>query len=194
MAPCRLKTLYGVGVMHYGKYSSITHPKAYEVWGGILERCYSEKSLLKHPTYANCTVCVEWHNFQNFVEWFILNYTQGYHIDKDLLILGNTEYSPDTCVFIPRWLNNILLDSRASRGNLPLGVRHSGNKYVARISCNGSSKHLGSFNTIDLAYSAYCKAKGAYLIATASLTEIPSKIRNNLLVLGGQFIRGETCQ
>lgn len=193
MAPNRMKTLFGVGVMNYGAYSSITHPKAYKTWAGMIERCYSNKSVEKHPTYVECTVDEVWHNFQNFVPWFEANYVEGYHLDKDLLILGNTVYSPQACIFIPRWLNNILLDSRASRGELPIGVNSLFGKYRARFSCNGKSKHLGLFSTPELAYAAYCKAKGAYLVAMASAKEVPQKVKNNLIMIGQQLLGGTVC-
>ena len=193
MAPNRMKTLYGVGVMGYGKYSSLTHRTAYDAWANMLERCYSPRCLKKHPTYIGCTVADEWHSFQNFVEWFDKNYIQGYHLDKDLTILGNKEYSPSTCVFVPRWLNNILLDSKASRGVYPVGVTYLDGKYRARFSCNGVCSYLGLFGTPELAYMAYCKAKGSYLIATASIKEIPEKIRHNLALLGHQLIGGVPC-
>lgn len=194
MAPNRLKTLYGVGVMNYGEYSSLTHPKAYKTWSGMIERCYSTRFLEKQPTYRNCTVDPEWHNFQNFVPWFEANYVEGYHLDKDLLVLGNTIYSDKTCVFIPRWLNNILLDSQSSRGALPIGVSYLYGKYRARFSCKGRSEHLGLFASPELAYAAYCKAKGAYLVAMAEVKEVPDRIKSNLVLLGHQLLGGVTCR
>jgi len=194
MAPNKLKTLYGVGVMNYGEYDSLTHPKAYSLWAGMLERCYSSKSHEKHPTYKECTVCTTWHNFQNFVPWFEANYVEGYHLDKDLIISGNKVYSASTCVFVPRWLNNVLLDSKGKRGPFPMGVSYKSGKYQARFSCHGKSVYLGVFTTVALAKAAYQKAKGAYLIAAASAKDAPAVIKGNLILLGQQLIRSASCQ
>lgn len=43
-------------------------------------------------------------------------------LDKDILVLGNKIYSPDTCVMIPNYVNCLLTDTRKSRGSYPLGV------------------------------------------------------------------------
>ena len=44
------------------------------------------------------------------------------HLDKDLLVLGNQEYSPDKCVFVPARINTLLLANGRSRGEQPIGV------------------------------------------------------------------------
>ena len=46
----------------------------YNAWRNMLMRCYDEKNFLKQPTYEDCTVCEEWHNFQNFAKWYDDNY------------------------------------------------------------------------------------------------------------------------
>lgn len=66
----------------------------------MLQRCYDKDSLEKNPTYKDCTVAEEWHNFQNFAEWFKENYIEGYHLDKDIKIKGNRVYGPDRCMFV----------------------------------------------------------------------------------------------
>lgn len=99
-----------------------THIRSYTTWVHMLRRCYSEKSLAKRPTYTNCSVCQEWLLFSNFEKWFNTNYREGLHLDKDILVEGNKVYSPDTCCFVPQYLNSLFTDSARVRGNLPLGV------------------------------------------------------------------------
>ena len=89
----------GVGYMGDGTHKPTLngkHTKPYKTWVGMIERCYCTKRLLRFPTYSDCTVCDEWHNFQNFAIWFDDNYIEGYHLDKDVKIKGNRVYSPDT--------------------------------------------------------------------------------------------------
>ena len=52
-----------------GKRKRIWICPYYITWTHMLQRCYSEKSQLKHPTYKGCTVCDEWLIFSNFKTW-----------------------------------------------------------------------------------------------------------------------------
>lgn len=92
--------LYGVG--YYGvKQRSLKNPrKAYDAWNHMMYRCYSEKAKVTHPTYKDCFVCEEWHNFSAFYAWYTENYIDGYELDKDIKIKGNKIYSPNTCTFV----------------------------------------------------------------------------------------------
>ncbi len=95
-----LPSVRGVGFIGEGVYrASISgvETEAYKSWARMLTRCYSAYT---HPAYAGCTVCEEWHNFQNFAKWHEDNYIKGYHLDKDTKVVGNKMYSPDTCQFI----------------------------------------------------------------------------------------------
>ena len=83
--------------------------KFYAVWSDMLRRCYSEKRLARHPTYRNCTVCSEWLLLSNFREWFNIHYRDGLALDKDILVKGNKIYSPDTCRFVPEYINSLLM-------------------------------------------------------------------------------------
>lgn len=99
-------SVFGVGFIGVGKYkvsdnSKIT--KAYQCWSNMLERCYSYDWHNIYPTYAECTVHSEWHNFQTFAKWYHENYPADcgdYHLDKDIKIDGNKEYSPIACTFV----------------------------------------------------------------------------------------------
>lgn len=95
--------VYGIGFIGEGKHKTTISGKStkpYQTWLGILERSYSEKCHDRFPTYKGCTADKEWHNFQNFAEWFEANYINGYELDKDILVKGNKIYSPDTCKFV----------------------------------------------------------------------------------------------
>lgn len=119
-----LKTkTFGVG-KHKARVNGKITP-AYNAWNNMLVRCYDEEYQRKKPTYIGCSVCEEWHNFQNFAGWYYINHPQessGYCLDKDLLVIGNRKYGPDLCIFIPNEINCFITDSSAMRGDLMIGV------------------------------------------------------------------------
>lgn len=95
--------LFGVGFFGDGKFSAREDGRLtvrYNTWADMIQRCYDEKYHVKKPTYKNCTVCKEWHNYQLFSEWFEDNHIQGYQLDKDIKVDGNKIYSPETCMFV----------------------------------------------------------------------------------------------
>ena len=81
----------------------------------MLIRCYNKKDLEKNPTYKNTTVCIEWCNFQNFAQWFEKNYIDDWALDKDILVKGNKVYSPETCCFVPREINEVFKNSTSNK-------------------------------------------------------------------------------
>lgn len=159
----------GVGFMGCGRFTQKSDE--YNVWYNMLRRCYDEKlQLNKTPTYAGCLVCDEWHNFQNFAEWYNSNYPKGvdckYHLDKDLLGDGKL-YSPDTCCFLHKCINIALITKTKSVGYNPRGVCRDGNKYQAKITIDGNVKFIGSFNTKVEAGNAYNDEKLKYILRLA---------------------------
>lgn len=136
---------------------------AYDAWHGMLKRAYSARYHDKQPTYVDVTVCDEWHCFTVFRSWWLDNYRDGYGLDKDLLIVGNREYGPDTCVYVPAWLNAFTIDAGAARGSLPIGVcidKRSG-KYQShcRNPITGKKHGLGQFTTPEAAHQAWLAYK-----------------------------------
>lgn len=102
-----LPIMCGVGFIGVGDYKTGfngVHTRAHAVWSLMIARRYDKETQYKYPTYKGVTICKHWHNFQNFAEWFYLNYIEGYDLDKDKLQRGvkNKVYSPETCVFISK--------------------------------------------------------------------------------------------
>jgi len=158
------KTVLGIGYLGQGEYKGCeinNQSKQYSTWRSMLRRCYSVNAHEKQPTYINCTVIEEWHNFQVFAKWYDENiYTirdEKLQLDKDILFKGNKIYSPDTCVFTPQRINLLFIKREAKRGIYPIGVlSHSNNRF--RAHCNNTEKvtiELGLFNTIREAFTAY---------------------------------------
>jgi hypothetical protein len=177
------KTLYGIGFIGYGKYSSKGLGKeAYKHWASMLCRCYNEKYQKKQPTYIDCFVSEKWHNFQIFCEWFFKNYKKGFELDKDILLKGNKIYSEDNCCFVPKEINNLLLKNNKKRNNLPIGVHKQKNRYIAQHRIKGQPFYLGSFLTKEDAFLEYKKYKEMHIKKKALQFEdkIPFNVFNVL--------------
>lgn len=136
--------------------------RAYRYWHNMISRCYNIKSSCRDNCYAGCSVCDDWLTFSNFELWFNgLNPPDGYHLDKDLMKKGNKVYSPDTCVFIPRYLNVFIADE--PRGSNMTGAhyhKYSGGFY-SRVSnpLTGEIENLGYFKTEIAAHLAWLSRK-----------------------------------
>ena len=108
------RSVCGVGYIGEGKYKVKENGKntrVYDTWHDMLRRCYDSKFHEKRPTYVDCEVCEEWHNFQNFAKWYDNNYYEiegeRMHLDKDILVKHNKIYSSETCVFVPHAINSL---------------------------------------------------------------------------------------
>lgn len=147
-----------IGFTGIGKYTKTRHgryKKIYEVWSGMIKRCYSVNSHKIHPTYKKCTVCKKWHNFQNFAIWFEQNYTSGLHIDKDIIISGNTEYSPLTCKFVSQKENNQKANAKYFTLISPTGKQHR--IYNLEKFCRNNNLHSASLRQVRSGKRTHCK-------------------------------------
>lgn len=126
-----LPSVHGVGYLGDGPYKACTGKnkkmtEAYGYWSRMLRRCYDESSLIKSPTYKGCTVCEEWHNFQNFAKWHYENHPQDgkkYELDKDLSCYGmrGKLYSPATCIYVTKQINNEEANAKVYKFKNPSG-------------------------------------------------------------------------
>lgn len=167
----------------------------YDCWRNMLVRCYDENVRSQYPTYAGCTVCDEWHNFQNFAAWYdeqAKDRTVKYDIDKDMLSNGAKIYSPDTCVMVPRWLNNFLIRKSSYINSALVGVSfdHVRGKFRASASDGGQTKYLGLFNSEVEAHKAWVKHKLSVLkkrkreIDSINTNLYPSIVRDIRAIIG----------
>tara|TARA_R110000764_G_scaffold89387_1_gene170896 strand:+ start:1201 stop:1839 length:639 start_codon:yes stop_codon:yes gene_type:complete len=116
---------YDIGFVGIGKHTPSLKgktSKAYRAWSNMLTRCYRGSYAEKNPTYKDCTVCDEWHDFQNFASWFNGNYTEGLHLDKDIKTEGNKVYSPLTCLFVSPADNAIKANAKVASLLSPDGI------------------------------------------------------------------------
>lgn len=135
---------------------------AYDAWRGMIQRCYSDKFQVKNKTYCGVSVCDEWRSFMAFREWWIENHVDGWQLDKDLLSDARV-YSPDTCIYVPGWLNKFTNDRMAARGDFPVGVyfHKQIGKFHARCSnpLTGKNESLGYFASKEHAHSKWFDRK-----------------------------------
>jgi hypothetical protein len=151
--------------------------KACQLWENMRQRVESEVFHKEQPTYKEVDICEEWLDYQNFAEWFDVQvnsggYKEGWHLDKDLLSPPTHKvYSPETCVFLPKDVNNILMDTKRKRGNAPRGVTLTKGAYCARVNRGTLPELSKSFNCPIEAFNFYKEHKENYVKYLISLYE-----------------------
>ena len=183
-------SVYGVGVKGTESIVDENGKKldSYDCWKSMLERCYSAKCQKKHPTYIDCRVCDEWLYYPNFKKWYDNNYyeveNRTSQLDKDILVKRNKVYSPNTCIFVPSFINTLFTKCQKSRGAFPVGVYYhkASKKYMARLRVfedgKSTTKYLGCFGTVNEAFEVYKQAKEEYIkeVADEYKDKIPAKL------------------
>lgn len=175
------KTVFGIGYVGEGKYGTCYNkgkPASYKIWINMMRRCYDKKHHKKSPTYIDVKCCSDWHNFQNFAQWYDEHYYeivgQRMELDKDILHKGNKLYSPDNCIFVPHRINVLFVKNNAVRGQYSIGVTWNKTTCVYQSNCstydNNQLKqiHLGNFNTEREAFESYKKFKECYIKKVAN--------------------------
>ena len=182
--------IYGVGVYAEGPYQAKSGGRntyVYDLWRGMLRRCYSPEAHRKQPAYIGCSVAPEFLIFQQFAAWAVTQIGFGYpryHLDKDLLQPGNRIYGPDTCVFVPFDLNMFTTSNAAKRGQWPQGVswKRKNRRFVAQIKTDGVVQYLGLFQDAHTAAAAYATAK------TSAARRWASRLRAGEFVVDAKVI------
>ena len=159
---------YGVGYLGEGKYKVSENGKnsdKYNIWYGMLKRCYCPKYQERYPTYKGCRVEEYLLNFQHIGEWLESNYYEvpgeRMHLDKDILCKGNKVYSRETCIFVPEKINVLFTKCDKTRGDCPIGatILPSGNYQVECRNGYGESVYLGTYSTKEEAFRVYKEYK-----------------------------------
>jgi hypothetical protein len=183
------KTVYGVGFIGEGKYRPSnnrkdTHP--YKTWSSMIKRCYSEKFQESNHAYKDCYVSEEWHNFQTFAKWYDENYyeidDEVMCLDKDILVKGNKIYSPDTCMFVPEYINKLFIKNETKRSTLPIGVYFRKGRNTSYRVVLGKD-YIGQYKTLEEAFEVYKTYKETLIkkVAEEYKDKIPEKLYNAML-------------
>ena len=174
-------TVFGKGYLGDGEYSGWIngeHTEEYEIWKGIIKRCYCEKQSDVFNSYYNISeVCDEWLNFQNFAQWYDNHKYEcdgRLHIDKDIKYPGNKIYSPYHCLLVPQRINMMFMN-KPNKYNLPSGIAPIAN---GRYNASYRGKSIGNYDTLELAVKAHDTEKKKALIELAN--EYKYKIPNKL--------------
>lgn len=160
-------------------------------------RCYSENNHESHPYNKENTICDEWLDEEeglfNFCIWCIRNYYEidgegTLQLDKDILVRGNTVYSPETCCFVPKRINAMFGGSAKKNNNgLPTGVIYSKKtgKYKPQVrGFDGKViKNIGWYDTVEEAWNVYALHKKAWILVVADMYKnyIPAKLYNTMI-------------
>ena len=167
------RTVHGVGYVGVGNHRAGAQTRVYNVWHNMIQRCYSPQAKVTNPTYVDCKVTDEWHNFQNFADWYKHVFTEGkefWELDKDIISRGNRVYGPDYCVPLPSEVNTLLLSSPRRRGKCCVGVGWHTRDKVYQANCNVDNKavFLGYYDTEEAAFLAYKNFKEAHIKVVAN--------------------------
>lgn len=160
-------TVRGIGFWGVGPHRSRSQDgtlvKEYMHWTSMLNRCYTDQYKKRFPTYANCSVDEQWHNYQEFAEWcnWQVGFNEGYVLDKDILVRGNKIYSPETCVLVPAELNSLVVTQVKPGKDVPAGIsfQNGCKKYIVSCAIDGKNKNLGRYDCPEEAFSVYKEFK-----------------------------------
>lgn len=120
-----------------------------------------------HKNYTTVVVDSRWKNDrESYIQWYFTNFKDpSWAVDKDILVPNSRKYSPETCMFVPPYVNALFRAKKEnSRGNasnsvtLPLGVSAYDSEtkpYYAHCKINGVQTHLGLFSTPEDAHRAW---------------------------------------
>ena len=156
------------GCYHAEKMIKHGHTKGkktveYIAWESMKRRCSDEN----HPEYHHyggkgITVCERWiHSFENFLEDMGKKTSKNHSLDR---IFGNGNYEPSNC----RWatgsqqsINQKIRNTNTS-GHKGISWEKRRGSWIAKITINYKSIHLGQFDNIEDAIEARRKAEIKY--------------------------------
>jgi hypothetical protein len=153
--PFTRKTVHGVGTFYNYPILGIvkrTQTPAYATWSSMISRCYSERNE-SYPTYGGrgVSVCEDWLHYQEFAKWYHANHVEGWSMDKDAL--GGMIYSPETCIYVPEQVNQVL----KSFDKLPKSVvgKSTNTWFVRTVDADNVQHYTGKFKSEEEAVAYY---------------------------------------
>lgn len=159
--------------------------KVYNTWSSMLERC---RSTWAFGTYKDVTVCEEWYTYSNFEKWYMKNiyeFDGVLELDKDLFSKDKKIYSPETCCFLPKYINNLLSTIKSRNAYLPgvtINIGKRGITYTAAVKHN-NKKIKKTYKTQKEAFIFYKDKKEKIIQEAANKYKgiIPEHIYNALM-------------
>lgn len=167
--------IYGVGYCNRSR--GTRNPdgsikKSYDAWRRLLYRCTPAWWGL-HPTYKGVSVCDEWACYEVFAEWFeSRNTSDDLEVEKDLLILGNKQYSPTTCCLLPNYINKAIVIQREHQGYCERN---------GKFEVNFMGGYRGTYEDTKAAQEAYIKLKVDHVRSLSNTNFIEDRAKEALL-------------
>lgn len=164
-------SIFEIGFLGGTKYNGNVNYYEFNIFKNIIERCY-KKNCSSYISYGakGVKVAKEWHNFQNFCEWYI-NEKQKYKnlknlqldLDKDLKCLQKQSkiYSKETCILLPTDINCFLAGEHKTVGITPKFINDE-LYFESKIRYKNKICNLGTFKSFEEAKIAYAKEKKKY--------------------------------
>lgn len=170
--------IHGWGINDADYKTSLMYPTPWECpiyarWRSMFNRCKGKP----RPTraYDNCEIDEKFKYLSDFIAW---SKTEGFspensklaHLDKDIKIRGNKLYSPDTCVFVPRTINSIIVDLGKQNEDYPAGVikrksNWTGKPFLTGCLMNkGKMQYLGVRETPEECHALWQSAKAEIIL------------------------------
>jgi hypothetical protein len=123
--------------------------KLYDTWCGVIRRCTNKT----HKDYCHyggrgISVCEEWQDIKNFIEWAEETYVEGMSLDR---IDNDKGYSPENCRWADRSIQNTNQRMRKDNSTGFVGVywHKCSHKWAASIMTNKLKVNLGLFTTLE---------------------------------------------
>ncbi len=190
-------SVYGAGFLgkRYKKKSIY-----YDTWFNMMSRCFTSDIVEKYNTYRDCTVCNEWLNFSVFEKWcmqtFPINKKIKYELDKDLLRKSNKVYSPETCCWLPKEINQYLNNGTgkiSSSGVIGVSPHFKiPNAYEVRCADrHGKRKNLGVSYSLEEGYSRYTTFRRKELEFLATQHYNDGNIDRNIYIYLLNYLQGD---
>ncbi|WPJ20645.1 hypothetical protein vBPFY1MI_162 [Pseudomonas phage vB_PF_Y1-MI] len=157
-------------------------------WKNMKTRC-DDRYRERFPTYEGVSMCREWEDFDTFAIWMAAQPWKDRDLDKDILVRGNTVYGPETCRFVPHYVNAVLVGSSKNPNQaLPIGVVEIKGQwrrtkpYKAQAQGVGSKIYLGTYSTPMGAHRAWQEYKIGVLCSVIDKYQMESEWYSEVVV------------
>ena len=162
------------------KTNKLSHQKqplqkeAYKVWSSMHYRAGNIEG------YLDVTISDDWYEFENFYNWYVVSYVEGWQLDKDILVQGNREYSPNTCLMVPAVINSLFTRSKSKHGYKGVFFDKRNNKYYAQMRIDGKTKQYGSSSDPKVAHQYFIEIRRERISDLRNLYESNHKLHKAL--------------
>ena len=177
------------------KITYMTDTQKNDLYRNIYNRCYNPNNHKYKPCYKGCTICDEWYSEPgaedqtgrlNFYRWldednfYVIDGEPTTELDHNILKRGNTVYSPECCIFVPKSINSMFAGfAKKSDNDLPQGVMRAANgRYITVI-----KSIRDTFTTPEEAHAVWAEMQKMRIVQAAERYDglIPQRLTDALL-------------